>query len=620
MIGDNLTSLFLTNPAAAQAIRRQKLGMDLAAAGTSGEPIRAHTQGLNRMAQALLGVLAMNKSDDEFKGMKADADRGLADWQATTAQLMGGGGQQPAPMPQTPQPSPTGGGVFQNIPPAPAANQAELFPGIPAAPPGVHMAESGGRMVPGVVGDGGKAGGVMQVHAGALADVNRTHGTNFTHQQLIDDTNVGKRVGDAYYNQLLQQFGDPAKAAAAYNAGPGRVAAAVAQYGDGWMQGIPDTTKAYVAKVMGAGEQQQPQAAPQGPSPTDAALAQARQLAAVATQAANHPDPRIRAQAPMLMQRAGQMESRALAEQTRIEARAQKVPQTITMQDPDGKGVGIYEMTPNGPGRRMGAAPKQPGESGGPFAGTGEWAQDRNTLLALSDKIANGTATKEERQRYVLSYGALSEGRPVQIPDPTDPTGQRQVQAIIPRTVPSEFAAPNGQPAPGPGQAGGQTQAAPGAPVPIPGTQTSTISAGDRTTLRKAETEAASIISSLDRFLDTRGKAGAGERAVSAIGIPTELNTTFNAAALMAKGEALFNLGVLNGPDLDIIRRTLADPATIGGAVASQDTVKKQVGVIKDLIQSRLDAARKNFGGQSPAEPEKPSPADKLPPGFKVIQ
>lgn len=589
MIGDNLTSLFLTNPAAAQAIRRQKLGMDLAAAGTSGEPIRAHTQGLNRMAQALLGVLAMNKSDDEFKGMKADADRGLADWQATTAQLMGGAGQQRAPMPQTPQPSPTGG-VLDRI----------------------HMAESRGSMAPGIVGDGGAAAGPMQVHAGALADVNKMWGTNYTHAQLADDPALGKKVGDAYFNMLLPQVGgDERKAAAAFNAGIGRVKAAEARFGADWEKGLPDSTRNdYLPKVFGAG--QQPQAAPQGPSPTDAALAQARQLAAAAAQAANHPDPRIRAQAPMLMQRAGQMESRALAEQTRIEARAQKVPQTITMQDPDGKGVGIYEMTPNGPGRRMGAAPKQPGESGGPFAGTGMDQQAANILLQVGPAIANGTATPEQQNQYALAYQHVEQGKVSMIPDPTDPTGQRQVMARIPGSVPPQFPRPGGgQPAPAPDQAGGQPQAAPGAPgapVPIPGTQTSTISAGDRTTLRKAETEAASIISSLDRFLDTRGKAGVGERAVSAIGIPTELNTTFNAAALMAKGEALFNLGVLNGPDLDIIRRTLADPATIGGAVASQDTVKKQVGVIKDLIQSRLDAARKNFGGQAPAEPEKPAP------------
>ena len=610
MIGDNLTSLFLSNPAAAQAIRRQQMGMQLASAGTSGEPIRSHSQGLNRMAQALLGVLAMNKSDDEFKGMKEDADRNLSTWNERTAQLMGGGGgQQPAPMQQTPQLSSGGapmggGGVLDRI----------------------HMTESKGSMQPGVYGDNGAAAGPMQVHAAALADVNKMWGTNYTHEQLAADPALGKKVGDAYFNMLLPQFGgDERKTAAAYNAGLGRVKAAIAAHGPEWEKGIPDRTRnEYLPSVFPTN--QQPQAAPpQAPSPTDAALAQARQMAAAATQAANHPDPRIRAQAPMLMQRAGQMESRALAEQNRIETRAQKVPQTITMQDPDGKGVGIYEMTPNGPGRRMGAAPKQPGESGGPFAGTGMDQQAANILLQVGPAIANGTATPEQQNQYALAYQHVEQGKVSMIPDPTDPTGQRQVMARIPGNVPPQFPRPGGgQPAPGPDQTGGAAPAGPpgqtGAPQVIQGTQTSTISAGDRSTLRKAETEAASIISSLDRFLDTRGKASVGERGASALGIPTELNTTFNAAALMAKGEALFNLGVLNGPDLDIIRRTLADPATFGGAIASQGTVTKQVGVIKDLIQSRLDAARKNFGGQPATEEKPPSPADKLPPGFKVIQ
>ena len=607
MIGDNLTSLFLTNPAAAQAIRRQKLGMDLAAAGTSGEPIRAHTQGLNRMAQALLGVLALNKSDDEFKSMKADADRGLADWQATTAQLMGGGGQQPAPMPQTPQPSPTGGGVFQNIPPAPV---------------GIHMAEAGGSMAPNIYGDGGRAAGPMQVHAGALADVNRANGTNYTHQQLAAQPEVGKQVGDAYYQQMLQQFGDPAKAAAAYNAGPGRVAAAVAQYGDGWMQGIPDTTKAYVAKVMGAGEQQQPQAAPQGPSPTDAALAQARQLAAVATQAANHPDPRIRAQAPMLMQRAGQMESRALAEQTRQEARAEKVPQTITMQDPDGKGVGIYERTPTGTGMRIGAAPKQPGESSGPFAGTGMEQQAANTLLQIGPLVANGTATQEQRNQYALAYGHIEQGKVSMVPDPTDPSGQRQVMARIPGVVPPQFPRPDGgQPAPGPVQAGAQPQAASGAPgalVLIPGT----------TKPAPPLTEAQGRIATFaDRIAATLPIIEANQGA----GLSYTQNAMRNVPVV---GNALISneMQQLDQAQRNFINAVLRRES---GAVISPeefDNAKKQYFPVPGDKPDVLAQKKKNRqdvlegfareGGPTYKIPEQKgtSPADKLPPGFKVIQ
>ena len=146
----------------------------------------------------------------------------------------------------------------------------------------------------------------------------------------------------------------------------------------------------------------------------------------------------------------------------------------------------------------------------------------------------------------------------------------------------------------------------------IPGTQTSTISAGDRSTLRKAETEATGIMHSLDAYEKKLGSSGTVEKGASALGFPTQLNTTFNAAALMAKGEALFGLGVLNGPDLDIIRRTIADPGTVKGAMASNEVVKSQIKTVKDLIQARLDAYRKNFGGQ-PAEPENP-PAPTLPP------
>lgn len=132
---------------------------------------------------------------------------------------------------------------------------------------------------------------------------------------------------------------------------------------------------------------------------------------------------------------------------------------------------------------------------------------------------------------------------------------------------------------------GGMTRATPGS------------SAADRTKLKTIETDAASIMSALDGYVATRARAGTGERIWSATGGPSELNTTFNVAAMLAKGEALFNLGVLNGPDLDIIRRTLADPGTVRGGFASQDTVKAQVDVIKNLLTDRLNTARQQYGG-----------------------
>ena len=593
MIGDGTTSLYAQNPLLAQALRKQQFATMLAGNAMGSEPIKAHSQGANKVAQALLAAMLMNRTDEDITkaSEKSEAERtAFSSMMAAALSGQPGGGKVEPP-------------VAANVP---SASPSPLS-GI------VHQLESRGSMAPGIMGDGGRAAGPMQVHPAALADVNRAQGTNIPHGELAANPQVGMQVGEAYLNQMLQQFGgDRAKALAAYNAGPGRVAAAVAQYGENWRQGIPESTRAYLANAearMGGQGAPAPTAAPDITNrDLQAELDQAKRLQMVAMQWMQSPNPQIRAQAQMAFQmgqqaeqravaRQGVIEQRQLAEQARQDVRANRQMQTVQMQDPDGKSVGIYELTPQGPGRRLGNAPKQPGETGA-FAGTGMDQQAANTLLAIGPKIQNGTATEAERAQYALAYEHVSAGRVMPIPDPTDPTGQRTMLGRVPGAVPPNFPPPDGM---APPNGGGQpapaaAPGAPGMPAPIPGTQAPTSTPADRSKLKAAETEATSIISSLDEFIKTRKNAGVGERAASLV-FPTELNTTFNAAALMAKGEALFNLGVLNGPDLDIIRRTMADPATFGGAMASQTTVEKQIGVIKRLIQTRLDAAREQFGG-----------------------
>lgn len=67
------------------------------------------------------------------------------------------------------------------------------------------------------------------------------------------------RVGRDYLAAMMQRYGnDPAKAWAAYNAGPGRVDQAIAQRGDNWLAAMPGETRAYVAKnqrALGGGQQ-----------------------------------------------------------------------------------------------------------------------------------------------------------------------------------------------------------------------------------------------------------------------------------------------------------------------------------------------------------------------------
>jgi hypothetical protein len=56
------------------------------------------------------------------------------------------------------------------------------------------------------------------------------------------------RVGRDYIAAMEKRYGgDPAKALAAYNAGPGRLDAAVAKHGDDWLANMPAETRGYVA-------------------------------------------------------------------------------------------------------------------------------------------------------------------------------------------------------------------------------------------------------------------------------------------------------------------------------------------------------------------------------------
>lgn len=76
------------------------------------------------------------------------------------------------------------------------------------------------------------------------------------------DGSVGEknRVGRDYLDAMVQRYGgDPAKAWAAYNAGPGRVDAAIQQGGENWLARLPSETRAYVQKntaALGGGRRQ----------------------------------------------------------------------------------------------------------------------------------------------------------------------------------------------------------------------------------------------------------------------------------------------------------------------------------------------------------------------------
>ncbi len=109
--------------------------------------------------------------------------------------------------------------------------------------------ESGNR-------DFAPGGGILTSSAGAQGRMQVMPGTQSDPGFGVTPARNGSmeekaRVGRDYLQTMLQRYGgDPAKAWAAYNAGPGRVDEALASGGN-WLSKLPAETRAYVAKNMG---------------------------------------------------------------------------------------------------------------------------------------------------------------------------------------------------------------------------------------------------------------------------------------------------------------------------------------------------------------------------------
>lgn len=247
-MSDSLTALYLTNPSLANALRQQQFAKPFVQEGTSTEAIRSPYQGLARMANAAIGAVLMNRSQDAIQ-QGADAQQ-----QAWTQALKGANAPLPSQMQQPAQ-----------QPAAPQAPAPQAAPqGAPTLPAVVHQLESGGSNAPGVTGDGGAAAGPMQVHQAALDDVNKRLGTHYTLDQLAAIPALGRQVGETYLQMQRERFpGRPDLALAAYNAGPTATQAAV-DSGAG-VSGLPASTQQYVQRGTAMMGQQPGQAAPTAP-------------------------------------------------------------------------------------------------------------------------------------------------------------------------------------------------------------------------------------------------------------------------------------------------------------------------------------------------------------------
>ena len=116
--------------------------------------------------------------------------------------------------------------------------------------------------------------GIAQVMPATGPEAARLAGMAWDPVKFKTDKEYNAALGKAYFEKQLNDFGDPLLAAAAYNAGPGRIRSALKKGGaTGWREHIPAETKDYVEKFQ---ERTNTGEAQQGPQRHDLAQLYAR--------------------------------------------------------------------------------------------------------------------------------------------------------------------------------------------------------------------------------------------------------------------------------------------------------------------------------------------------------
>lgn len=133
------------------------------------------------------------------------------------------------------------------------AQAAQLIGGLTQQESGGRQTDASGNPITSSKG----AVGIAQVMPGTAPEAAALAGLPWDANRYRTDQNYNLALGQAYLAKQLQTFGgDPQKALAAYNAGPGAVRQAIAQGGNNWLSLLPQETQAYVPGVLSKSGQQ----------------------------------------------------------------------------------------------------------------------------------------------------------------------------------------------------------------------------------------------------------------------------------------------------------------------------------------------------------------------------
>lgn len=669
--GSPLTSLFLRNPEMAAAYRRQQYAEALGQAGMSGEPIRSPWQGVNKLAQAGIAAMLMNRSDEEMTAAAQKQREQEAAQEAQGTEFMnralglinpqGGGSpmsqallnpngppqQPPQAQPQQPQ----GPGQVTQIPDAllPHFQRASAETNIPIPVlAAVARQESGFR--PNAVGDDGKSTGTMQVQARTARDPG--FGVAPIDPAKLNDPGENIMFGARYLAGRAKAAGvtdwyDPAQRALAlkaYNGGgdpnyvnhverfiPGTGGQPAGDAGGDPSMPTPPIPPG-TPQAPGAPQPAGPQGAPTQAqyAAIEADIKAGRNLQALATAGGASANPTIRKNAENMRVIGTQMENRAIAERNRLDTLANRTVQHTVAQGPDGKNY-IYEVTPSGLGRQLGMAPNQK-EPDNPL-GKGSDAHQAAVLRDLAAKIHDGTATFQETELFRQAADLWAK-------DTVDPTTQRIIpgnpftpnvrSALDKLNAPPQPNTPPGSPQPAQPQSGNPANPMQQPPV------TETTSTGSVRTMqapqttaqgvddyRKSEVEAGKVRDAINGFKEALQDAG-GTGFNTLLNNPMDpktvrLMTAYRNMTTAMRGESFLNTGVLQPHELKLMDDMLLNPSSVRGAMATMKSYQAMFDELNGFINKGLD--RKRAAANIPARPSGQSEAPAIPPppdGFKV--
>jgi hypothetical protein len=333
-----------------------------------------------------------------------------------------------------------------------------------------------------------------------------------------------------------------------------------------------------------------------------------------------------------------QMDERNHQQQRQLAAEnraSQPGPAPVAVYDSQTGKVGFVdarELRAN-PGRY---APPDQGKPQLPFSGNSMDAQTMNILLAgdpaspayqaayahaaqpkmQMNPDGTWTSVTPDMRHFRPPAGAQGQPQPQGAPQAPPMPGGNMPAPVPPQPASPSAQAPQASPMP---QAPQMPPQAIGQPTIGAPQGQARLGQAEAAKLRSAQVEAQTLIGALDDFTGTVSGTNLGQRVATALGstdpASATLNTQWSKAALLAKGESLFNLGVLNGPDLEIIRRTLTDPSTLRGGLTGPAAYKAQAEEIKKLIVQRLNAFEQKaglppsqFGAQQPPAPPPQEP------------